>query len=299
MASDPRAADGELFMSQVDADAATSTGENATAVHAAPLELKHHPEQNTTTPEPLNELQRAESDTPSTPGHLLPFDWDDFEGEYFRAWAAAASVHDDERAIKRLRTRQRFVNLSEEKAAQKQQHYEEVVKAFESALALLQGNVCVVMAADKDAGCTEPPSQLQVSSDDLANFFEAHFTPDAVANFGWAFMNPDVYSQSQDTSAQCNWDYEDDGLGYYEDGVKRTLTDEDIEFFRQSELRELRQQQSRSQAGTSKPEASSANRVSKKTNKRNGKNGRREPKPDLRKRTWDVVDAGLDTLNYD
>jgi len=137
------------------------------------------------------------------------------------------------------------------------------------------------------------------SQDDLANFFEAHFTPDAVANFGWAFMNPDVYSQSQDTSAQCNWDYEDDGLGYYEDGVKRTLTDEDIEFFRQSELRELRQQQSRSQAGTSKPEASSANRVSKKTNKRNGKNGRREPKPDLRKRTWDVVDAGLDTLNYD
>lgn len=172
------------------------------------------------------------------------------------------------------------------------------------------------MAADKDAGCTEPPSQLQVSSvcmahqisrliftnqsqDDLANFFEAHFTPDAVANFGWAFMNLDVYSQSRDTPAQCNWDYEDDGLGYYEDGVKRTLTDEDIEFFRQSELRELRQQQSRSQAGTSKPEAASANRVNKKTNKRNGKNGRREPKPDLRKRTWDVVDAGLDTLNYD
>ena len=44
--------------------------------------------------------------------------------KYFRAWAAAASVHDDERAIKRLRTRQRFVNLSEEKAAQKQQHCE-------------------------------------------------------------------------------------------------------------------------------------------------------------------------------
>ncbi len=61
--------------------------------------------------------------------------------------------------MKRLRTRQRFVNLSEEKAAQKQQHCkssiknvngmkevtdslgpldEEVVRAFESALALLQ-----------------------------------------------------------------------------------------------------------------------------------------------------------------
>ena len=96
MASDPRAADGELFISQVDADAATSTGENATAVHVAPLELKHHPEQNTTTPEPLNELQRAESDTPSTPGHLLPFDWDDFEARYE---AALREADENEREI--------------------------------------------------------------------------------------------------------------------------------------------------------------------------------------------------------
>ncbi|UNI23452.1 hypothetical protein JDV02_009270 [Purpureocillium takamizusanense] len=155
------------------------------------------------------------------------------------------------------------------------------------------------MAAGKDAGCTQRLSQTRVSSDEFASFFEAHFTPNAVASFGWAFMNPDVYSQSQEAASQYDCDYEDDGLGYYDDGVKRTLTDEEIEFFRQSELRELRQKQSRPSAGTSNPEAASANRVSKKTNKRNGKNGRREPKPDLRKRTWDVVDAGLDTLNYD
>lgn len=42
--------------------------------------------------------------------------------KYFQAWAAAASAHDEERAVKRLRTRQRFVNLSEEQLAQKQQH---------------------------------------------------------------------------------------------------------------------------------------------------------------------------------
>lgn len=42
--------------------------------------------------------------------------------QYFQAWASAASAHDDERAVKRLRTRQRFVNLSEEKTEQKQQH---------------------------------------------------------------------------------------------------------------------------------------------------------------------------------
>jgi hypothetical protein len=32
---------------------------------------------------------------------------------------------------------------------------------------------------------------------------------------------------------------DDDGLGYYEDGVKRTLTDEQIEMFRHSEMEQL------------------------------------------------------------
>ncbi|KAM4058514.1 hypothetical protein HRG_006522 [Hirsutella rhossiliensis] len=121
-----------------------------------------HTHTETKTPEPQDDQHSPNSDTSSTPGHLAPFDWDDFEAryekalreadaheretlkeaehlsKYFQAWASAASAHDDERAVKRLRTRQRFVNLSEEKAAQKQQHYEEVVRAFESALALLQ-----------------------------------------------------------------------------------------------------------------------------------------------------------------
>ncbi|KAG5929603.1 hypothetical protein E4U42_005308 [Claviceps africana] len=100
--------------------------------------------------------------TSPPPAEVPPFDWEQFEAryesalkeadeeerdilqeaqslsKYFQTWAAAASAHDDERAVKRLRTRQRFVNLSEEKMAQKQKHYEEVVRAFESALALLK-----------------------------------------------------------------------------------------------------------------------------------------------------------------
>ncbi|OAA81112.1 hypothetical protein LEL_00657 [Akanthomyces lecanii RCEF 1005] len=114
------------------------------------------------------------SQTPETPQHQLPdppspealeelqaFDWEDFEARYeaallraseeekailkeaeslSKAWAAAASSHDDARAVKRLQTRQRFVNLSEEKLSQKQQHYVEVVRAFESALALLKSS---------------------------------------------------------------------------------------------------------------------------------------------------------------
>ena len=35
---------------------------------------------------------------------------------------------------------------------------------------------------------------------------------------------------------------EDDGLAYYEDGVKRTLTDEQIEVFRRSEIKQLVEQ---------------------------------------------------------
>ncbi|KAJ6442901.1 hypothetical protein O9K51_04078 [Purpureocillium lavendulum] len=159
------------------------------------------------------------------------------------------------------------------------------------------------MATEKKAVSDGRSGQIHVSNDDFVRFFEAHFADTAVANFQWGFMNPDVYAQYQDPAQQYDWGEDDDGLGYYEDGVKRTLTDEEIEFFRQSELRELRQQQSRPHAAASKPEATSTTRVNKsvnkKSNKRNGKNGRREPKPDLRKRTWDVVDAGLDTLNYD
>jgi len=50
---------------------------------------------------------------------------------------------------------------------------------------------------------------------------------------------------------------EDDGLGYYPDGVKRTLTDEEIAIFRHSEIEAiLRERRLRREAGSS-PEASS------------------------------------------
>lgn len=45
---------------------------------------------------------------------------------------------------------------------------------------------------------------------------------------------------------------------------------------------------------------STNSRVGKKKKKKKGK-GRLppEPKPDLRKRTWDIVEKGLDSLDYD
>jgi hypothetical protein len=46
-------------------------------------------------------------------------------------------VHDNERGIKRLQTRERYVKIAEQSLVQKKKHLTEVVRAFQSALALL------------------------------------------------------------------------------------------------------------------------------------------------------------------
>ncbi|KAH6609363.1 hypothetical protein Trco_002709 [Trichoderma cornu-damae] len=286
----------------------------------------------TKTPEPLAEQQNGRL-TPNIPAVLGPFDWDDFEAryekalveadeqerdilkeaenlsKYFQVWASAASAHDDERAVKRLQTRQRFVNISEEKMAQKQQHYEEVVRAFETQ------RLPVRMATD------EPPFKIpQITSHEILEFHQSHFSSEAIAEFGQHFTNLPAHGTSEDQLYE-EWgeegeEEEDDGLGYYEDGVKRTLTDEQVEIFRHSELRELRRQQEKqTQANSVTPRDVPANetdaafpqessipassRSKKKKKNKKSKVVQQEPKPDLRKRTWDVVEAGLDSLDYD
>ncbi|OAQ99697.1 hypothetical protein LLEC1_03522 [Akanthomyces lecanii] len=252
------------------------------------------------------QLQVPDPSSPEALEKLQAFDWEDFESRYeaallraseeeksilkeaeslSKAWAAAASSHDDARAVKRLQTRQRFVNLSEEKLSQKQQHYVEVVQAFESALALLKST----------------------------GFHDAHFSSAVLSSFQQEFVSPNPQAAPYDDE---NGEYceEEDNLGYYEDGVKRTLTDEQIEIFRHSELRELERakekasklHQSKHSSGepgtaSSQPNSTATNKPRDRKNgrKRSTKQGKREPKPDLRKRTWDVVEAGLDSLDYD
>ena len=65
--------------------------------------------------------------------------WEEWRGwgEIFGAWASTISVHDEERASKRLRTRVAFTRGREEELEGKRQHYIKVVQAFEGALALL------------------------------------------------------------------------------------------------------------------------------------------------------------------
>ncbi|KAK1636145.1 hypothetical protein BDP81DRAFT_394784 [Colletotrichum phormii] len=160
-----------------------------------------------------------------------------------------------------------------------------------------------------------PFAAPSVSNDDLVAFFETHFSGAAVRDFQADFLNPNYQPDAAITNAsvQENGDvFEEDDLGYYNDGVKRTLTDDQIAMFRHSELETIKREQERRstavrQAGetgedgnltvaeSSRPPGKSA----KNKKKKRGKGKGQEPKPDLRKRTWDVVESGLDTLDYD
>ncbi|GKT41756.1 uncharacterized protein ColSpa_01937 [Colletotrichum spaethianum] len=176
----------------------------------------------------------------------------------------------------------------------------------------------------------EGPSPMQtqfaapnVSNDDLITFFETHFSDAALQTFKSEFFNPNQQSDTANAGPSVEEDddvfEEDDGLGYYPDGVKRTLTDEQIAMFRHSELEALKREQERAaerrfmvprsnQIGETGDDNSlkatesfqQSGKVTKNKKKRKGGKGKnQEPKPDLRKRTWDVVEAGLDTLDYD
>ncbi|KFY20090.1 hypothetical protein V491_03995 [Pseudogymnoascus sp. VKM F-3775] len=96
------------------------------------------------------------------PHTLPPFDWEELEREYFDAmdginaveaelseefkmlanyfaqWSNVSLAKDQERAVKRFRTRQEHVYHSEDMFSDKKQHYEKVVTAFKSAIALMQ-----------------------------------------------------------------------------------------------------------------------------------------------------------------
>jgi hypothetical protein len=143
---------------------------------------------------------------------------------------------------------------------------------------------------------------------DFAAFYEAHFSQNATEQFRATFLQPPE-AQEQPRDHLDEWE-EDAGLGYYEDGVKRTLTDEQIDIFRHSELEALRRNNEKGSTPISSHDVSGTDSGGqnnhfkngskvKKSNKKGGNRRKTEPKPDLRKRTWDVVETGLDSLEYD
>ncbi|GAB1311062.1 Cut8 proteasome-binding domain-containing protein [Madurella fahalii] len=172
----------------------------------------------------------------------------------------------------------------------------------------------------------------QISQAEMIAFHEAHFSKLATGHFQSHFLRPDLPAPEE---AVCNdadgtnydeyhdeeEDDDDDGLGYYPDGVKRTLTDEQIAIFRHSELEALRRAKessntrksittvpredaahdvSEGEVSSSTPTGTAArNKKKRKRGKNKNKNKNGEEQIDLRKRTWDMVDKGLATLDYD
>lgn len=174
---------------------------------------------------------------------------------------------------------------------------------------------------------------------DLCSFHNAHFGEVAAIAFTTDFLNPDKAEHDPEThqhhesgdEAHYEGDEDEDGLGYYADGVKRTLTDEQVAMFRHSETQAL--QRARERATTRRNSSSPPTHIhiealegprsedgelsddvsntgivaTKKRNKKKKKkrgsgnvNGKRHysPDPERRKRTWDVVETGLDGLDY-
>ncbi|CAI6280832.1 unnamed protein product [Periconia digitata] len=81
---------------------------------------------------------------------------------------------------------------------------------------------------------------------DLHDFHANHFPHASLPE-----LNLYGTEQAPDNKTE-NYGYEDDGLGYYEDGVKRTLTDEQIAMFRHTEIQTiLRERRRRLEDGES------------------------------------------------
>lgn len=196
-------------------------------------------------------------------------------------------------------------------------------------------------------------------------FHEAHFSNLSTGHFESHFLRPDdsVVAASAATEGlesgnaeeeyyyeeyEEGYDEDEDGLGYYPDGVKRTLTDEQIAIFRHSELEAMRRVRESAKikkvmdpaadgvvviegaigeqlsegevdsspreavagAGPSQQQQQQQQKKKKSTNnksknkRRGGKKNNNNNRPDggeqidLRKRTWDVVDKGLASLDY-
>lgn len=153
----------------------------------------------------------------------------------------------------------------------------------------------------------------------MLNFHAAHFSTPQITTYAEQFLGPVEDEEYYEEAV--------DDLGSYEDGVKRTLTDEQISMFRHSEIQKIlrkrrlaeQMKEDNKENGISTAEeaikeedfeddaASPASENWNQAGKGKRKKGKKKKswykthvKPDLRKRTWDKVDdSGLESLSYD
>ncbi|KAF2739305.1 hypothetical protein EJ04DRAFT_560091 [Polyplosphaeria fusca] len=90
-----------------------------------------------------------------------------------------------------------------------------------------------------------------ITTDDLQRFHAIHFPG---APFPPEFFTEPQAARSDVFDHSYGYDYEGGSLGYYEDGVERTLTDEDIAYFRRLEIREILRDRIRKRECSESPE---------------------------------------------
>jgi hypothetical protein len=138
------------------------------------------------------------------------------------------------------------------------------------------------------------PNPPRVTEDDLLAFQYRHFGDDSQPA-EW-FVSPEValaYHPNHDPN-------DEDGLGYYPDGVKRTLTDADIEWFRARELHQLQIQQEKRDAEQAEREAEMQETDSQGLPAKKEQKARRVggdvPYEERNKRKWEGFIAGKDAV---
>jgi len=104
---------------------------------------------------------------------------------------------------------------------------------------LIHGNVAATSHGD-DRKFTHMVPQIITNEnlqDDLRQYHAAHF-PNAPSPE--SYLHGAVAEAAQEEEAtQEEYTYEDESLGYYEDGTERTLTDEQIAMFRHTEIQTI------------------------------------------------------------
>lgn len=83
-------------------------------------------------------------------------------------------------------------------------------------------------------------SNTTLTASHLLQFHEKHF-PNA--------RLPPIFIQREAGTTEQHYDPEDDGLGYYDDGVKRTITDAQIAIFRHTEIQNIIRERRRRREG--------------------------------------------------
>jgi hypothetical protein len=109
------------------------------------------------------------------------------------------------------------------------------------------------------------PPLFELDITKLKQFHADHFTGQPIPNLS-SVSAPGT--QGADPEAGQRGEKYEDGLGYYEDGVKRTLTDEQIEMFRHSEIERLRAQKRRDVEMKDEKRSRSADAEEERDNKR-------------------------------